>query len=101
MPTQKIEFHPDAVVETAQARQWYSEIDDALGDSYADEVDNAIEKIAASPQRWPIHLHGTRAFLLHRFPFLVVYRVVDEVVQVIAVQHAKRRPGYWQHRISK
>lgn len=34
-----------------------------------------------------------------RFPYAVIYVVRSECVLVVAVQHAKRRPGYWKRRL--
>jgi len=61
-------------------------------------LDRAIERIADAPSRWPAFRHGTRRFLLRRFPFSVVYREAGETVQVIAVAHGRRKPGYWKGR---
>jgi hypothetical protein len=33
------------------------------------------------------------------FPYRIVYFVKDEVLTIVAVAHAKRRPGYWRERI--
>jgi len=55
-------------------------------------------KILEAPERWPEHLQGTRRFLLHRFPFSIVYRLKGDVIEVVAIAHAKRRPGYWKRR---
>src|SRR5882762_4975331 len=52
--------------------------------------------IAEAPRRWPAGVHGTRRFLLHRFPFAVAYRELRSIIQVLAVAHARRRPGYWR-----
>jgi hypothetical protein len=47
--------------------------------------------------RWPTK-SGVRRYVMCRFPFLVVYRVVGSEIEVIAVAHARRRPGYWRSR---
>lgn len=94
-----IEYHPAAVSEAAESRRWYAKIDPDLGASFADELDQALEQIAETPERWAKHLHETRGVLLQRFPYLVVYRVQNAVIQIIAIQHTKRRPGYWESRI--
>jgi hypothetical protein len=31
----------------------------------------------------------------NRFPFAVCYRVTNTDVQITAVAHGKRKPGYW------
>lgn len=36
---------------------------------------------------------------MRRFPFSIVYYVVDDVVRVVAVAHAKLKPGYWRLRV--
>jgi toxin ParE1/3/4 len=40
----------------------------------------------------------SRRYLLHRFPFQIVYRARGETIEVVAVAHLKRRPGYWKSR---
>jgi plasmid stabilization system protein ParE len=92
-----IEFHPDAVEELAAACEWYSERSDRAADAFSIELDRAIGQISSAPRRWAKYLHGTRHFVL---PFVVVYREFESRVQVITVAHAKRRPGYWQGRLS-
>jgi toxin ParE1/3/4 len=94
-----VEFHSEAVDEAAAVRRWYSAIDAALGAAFAGELNLAIDRIAAAPDRFAKHLHGTRGYLLNRFPYLVVYRHADGRVQIIAVQHTKRRPGHWRARM--
>lgn len=34
------------------------------------------------------------------FPYRVVYFVADELLTIVAVAHAKRRPGYWRERVA-
>ena len=69
-----------------------------MADGVVVELDRAVELISENPMRWPIHLHGTRHFLLRRFPFGVVYRELGETLQIVAVAHGRRRPGYWKGR---
>jgi toxin ParE1/3/4 len=33
------------------------------------------------------------------YPFSLVYRVRDSEIQVIAVAHGRRHPGYWRSRL--
>lgn len=39
-----------------------------------------------------------RSAKVERFPYRIVYIVVGEDVDVLAVAHAKRRPAYWRRR---
>jgi toxin ParE1/3/4 len=94
-----IEFHSQAIEEASAAREWYADISASLSAAFTDELEGVIDRIAASPRRWRLHLHGTRAVLLTRFPYLVVYREQPGKVQIIAVQHTRRRPDYWLRRL--
>lgn len=33
------------------------------------------------------------------YPYLLVYRVRDNLLQIIAVAHTSRRPSYWRDRL--
>lgn len=64
------------------------------------ELDRAIELIAEGPIQWASYVAGTRRLAMRRFPYLVVFREVEGVVQILAVAHVRRRPGYWKDRPS-
>jgi plasmid stabilization system protein ParE len=93
-----LEFHPDAVLEAKSAHEWYAGRSPNAAEAFVAELDHAVELIREAPDRWPGHLNKTRRYVLRRFPFLVIYRKSGSVIQVIAVAHAKRRPGYWRPR---
>ena len=62
------------------------------------ELDHAQKQVVAHPERWPIYFHGTRRYRIKRFPYLMVYYTQPERIVVLAIAHAKRRPGYWKSR---
>jgi hypothetical protein len=33
-----------------------------------------------------------------RFPYGVIYRLSGDTVEIVAVMHLSRKPGYWKHR---
>jgi plasmid stabilization system protein ParE len=99
MASKKVEFHEEASLEYEAAFEWYFERSTSVASRFAAELDRAIGMIAESPQRWPASTHGTRKFLLQRFPFAVVYRELPSIVQVLAIAHGHRRPGYWKERL--
>jgi len=66
---------------------------------FLDELERAIEKVAENPRRYSVYEFGTRRLLMRRFPFLVVFRETDAGVEIIAVAHGRRGPGYWRQRI--
>jgi plasmid stabilization system protein ParE len=98
MSAPRLELHPDAVAEAAGARLWYAARSTAASRAFIRELDRAMDRILESPDLWPEYLHGTRRYLLRRFPFSVVYRCSAAVILVVAIAHAKRKPGYWRRR---
>jgi plasmid stabilization system protein ParE len=93
-----VTIHPKAVAEAREAVKWYRERSQAAADSFVAEMDHAIERIIEAPDRWPPCIGGTRRYLLHRFPFSIVYRKQGPAIQVIAVAHGHRKPDYWKTR---
>lgn len=88
-------LHPEAIAEARAARHWYESRSAAAAAAFMAELDVAIERIEEAPTAWPRYLEATRRYLLRRFPFFVVYRESGDGVQIVAVAHARRRPGYW------
>ena len=93
-----LKFLPEAVAEARAARQWYKVRSPAAADAFVAELDAAIQRILEAPDRFASYLHGTQRCLLRRFPYLVVFRQAEQVVEVIAIAHGRRRPGYWKKR---
>lgn len=94
----RVIFHPEASREIEQAFAWYEERVTGLGRKFFSEVEAAVNAIQDSPDTWPNYAAGARRFLVHRFPFAIIYRRNEDVIQVAAVMHLKRRPGYWARR---
>ena len=98
MARPSVETHPEAIIEARAAYLWYAERNPTAGDAFMAALDQAVSQILNSPGRWPLHLHGTRKYLLRRFPYAVIYRATVNAIQIIAVAHGRRRPGYWRTR---
>ena len=98
MATRRVEFHPEAAKEAKAARQWYFDHDLGFADAFVGELDHAMEMITQAPHRWPEYIEGTRRYLMRRFPYFVVYHVQESTLTILAVVHARRKPGYWRSR---
>ena len=100
MSLRQVDVHPEAVAEAQAAAHWYRERSASAAHAFLAELDRAIEKIAEDPGIWPRYVGGTQRFLLKRFPFSVVYRLVSERIEVVAIAHGRRKPGYWKKRLA-
>jgi toxin ParE1/3/4 len=95
----EVEFHPIAEEEWLAAYAWYSERSETAARAFLREMDRAVSLISEAPDRWPKYDSETRRFIMTRFPFSIIYRVAEDDVEVIAVAHHKRKPGYWRTRL--
>jgi plasmid stabilization system protein ParE len=93
-----VRLHPLAADEAKSAHQWYTDRSIAAAEEFLNELDAAMAAIANTPNRWPRVHDRYRRFLLHKFPFSIVYIQRQDFVEVIAVAHHRRRPGYWKRR---
>jgi plasmid stabilization system protein ParE len=95
----EVEFHPAAEQELLDAEDWYAERSLIVARAFVQEVALVVERALAAPERWPSHLYGTRRIVFPRFPFSLIYRLREQQIQVVAVAHQSRRPGYWKDRV--
>lgn len=93
-----LEYLQEALEEAEEAARWYAERSPTAAAAFTDLLDVAAEAVQQAPEAWPPYDHGTRRFLLRRFPYFLVYRVEPTRVVIVAVAHAHRRPGYWKDR---
>jgi plasmid stabilization system protein ParE len=94
-----LEYLEEALQEAEAAARWYAERSGSAAVGFADEIDPAIAAIEPNPDAWPTYDHGIRRYLLHRYPYSVVYRIEPARILIVAVAHARRRPGYWTSRL--
>ena len=96
--TRELEYLEEALQEAEAAARWYAERSVTAATAFSSEIDAAESAIVRLPEAWPPFDHGTRRYLLRRFPFSVIYRVETRRILIVAVAHARRRPGYWKAR---
>jgi plasmid stabilization system protein ParE len=82
----------------AESLRWYAERSPQAALGVEAEFERALQSIAADPQRFPHCDHRHRYYIMRRFPFQVIYREHQNGWLVVAVAHAKRKPGYWSGR---
>ena len=57
-----------------------------------------LRLVVEFPEMFPAYDDEHRFALLKRFPYSVVYQNLPDKIQVIALAHSSRQPGYWQGR---
>ena len=87
-----------AEAEYTKALCWYAERNEAAATDFDSEFDRACAAIAKDPERYPKCDERHRFYLMRRFPYQIIYRIVRAQVIVIAVAHTSRSPHYWTER---
>jgi len=96
-----IVFDPDARAEFLAAVKYYEKCRKGLGLRFRLAVEVEIEHILHMPFRFRILRPPFRRCLVPQFPYSIVFSIEPEFILVIAVAHAKRKPGYWDDRIQE
>lgn len=91
-------FHPEAEIELNNAVEYYEESQEHLGLEFAQEVYATIHRIMDFPQAWQSMTTTTRRCLTNRFPFGIIYTVIEQEIIIIAVMHLNKEPDYWKKR---
>jgi plasmid stabilization system protein ParE len=81
-----------------EALCWYTERSLQAAEGFEAELVRCLESIKAEPGRFPRCDPLHRYYLMRRYPYQIIYRERQDCLIVIAVAHAKRRPGYWANR---
>jgi plasmid stabilization system protein ParE len=92
-----VRFRPAALDEAEAATEWYRRRSIRAAEMFSDELDAIYGFKMLRPI--PTRSFGTQRIVLRRFPYLVVFRVTTAAVEVIAIAHGYRRPGYWRDRV--
>ena len=95
----RVIFHPLAVQELIDAAVYYEEENQGLGLEDLSEVERAANLLIRYPNSGSVIRGFVRRLILPRFPYSLLYRIVDEeLIRILAVAHHKRKPRYWVDR---
>jgi len=92
-------FLPAARDDIELAYDYYENQQANLGDRFVAAVREEVSRIQNDPEIYGVVHKDVRAACVHRFPYVVYYRVVVNRIVVIAVQHGSRDWSNWQWRV--
>jgi plasmid stabilization system protein ParE len=101
--TLSVRISEEADAEMAEAARWYETHLAGLGTDFLDAVDTTVARIAETPGIGSlvprVSDETIRRRPVRRFPYHVVYMELSDRLQVLAIAHDRRRPGYWAGRL--
>jgi toxin ParE1/3/4 len=79
---------------------WYEKQKAGLGEEFLEAVDAAKEAIISNPKTYRIrYKKKVRGFLVSRFPYLILYIISGNNIDVISVFNTHKQPKGWKKRV--
>ena len=95
----RVEFHEEARQEYLDAVGHYRSERARAASDFVAEVRSTVARIVRRPLTGSPGEANTRRKYVRRFPYTIIYIVSGELVQIVAVMHQRREPGYWTNRL--
>ncbi len=100
MTPRALVFHPGVEDDLASILDYYETFDPALPGRFEARLDEQIERIELFPESGAILFESYRRVLLKRFPFMAVYLVGDDRIDVLALVNVLRYPASIEETVS-
>ena len=95
-----VRFLVPAEAEVDEAVAYYNKQRDWLGREFARAIDVGLVRISEFPNAWSPFGDQLRRYRLERFPYGILYAVLDPEIVVVAVMHLHRKPDDWRDRLA-
>ncbi len=98
MQIRKVRFFAAARAELHAETKYYAAIDPELATQFVAAIERILSMALAFPLSGTPAPDDSRKLVVKRFPYNVVYRIVNDGVMIVAIAHHAREPGYWRGR---
>ena len=82
-----VTIRPKAKADLRRAHDWYEERCAGLGDEFLADHAEALLRLEADPERFPLYYRGFRRALTHRFPYKIFFRIVRRDIIIFRILH--------------
>jgi toxin ParE1/3/4 len=89
----KVKVRRAAELDIAEAQVWYETQRAGLGADLHSEISKVLTVLTETPLIYTVLYRDIRRAIVHRFPYLIWYRVLGEEVTVLACTHARQSPS--------
>lgn len=94
----KTRYHPLFDCDVREAALWYDRRSAGLGDAFVEAVRQCTADVIADPERFARSPMGCRYRRLFRFPYVLLFDVVDDELLMLGVLHTARSMEKWRER---
>ena len=99
--TPQIEILKIARLEYDEARAFYEIEQPGIGVKFEEEIKYSLLRIQQYPQAWSLEREEIRRYILHRFPYKILYSIQGDKIVVLAFAPLHRKPDYWIDRVKQ
>ena len=93
-----IRYHPLFDCDVREAARWYDRRSAGLGDAFVEVVRQCTADVIADPKRFGKSPTGCRYIRLPRFPYVLLFDLVDDELLMLGVLHTARSMEKWRER---
>jgi plasmid stabilization system protein ParE len=97
----KVIFNELAKIELEDAVEFYELEYLGLGIRFKEEIKKSVKRIVEYPKAWSLEAGEIRKYLVHKFPYKILYSIEKDHIFIIAIAHQHRTPNYWVDRITE
>lgn len=94
----KLRWHGEARAEADAAAAFYHDKQPDLAQRFLDDLEDALHRVQRHPESYRQIDSDIRKCRVRHFPYGVIYRARSNFIEIIAVMHLRRAPGYWKRR---
>jgi plasmid stabilization system protein ParE len=88
-----------ARLEFDEAKEFYETEQPGLGSHFDEQIKHSLLRIQQYPQAWPPERKEIRRYIVHKFPYKILYSIQADKIVVLAFAHLHRQPDYWVDRL--
>lgn len=87
-----LEIKEEALNDISVAFHFYEEKRAGLGENFISVIDATFDKITENPLRYPLKYKKKRAAIVKKYPFIIIFDLVANMITIFAVFHTSRNP---------
>lgn len=94
----RVRYHPLFDCDVREAARWYDRRSPGLGDAFVEAVRRRTDDVIADPERFATSPAGCRYIRLPRFPYVLLFDVIEDELLMLGVLHTARSMEKWRER---
>lgn len=83
---------PKAIEMAKEAYEWYNEQQAGLGELFLEELESHYDKLESWPTVYSKIKKDFRQVVLHTFPYVIVFEIIQKDVVIYSIFHTSRNP---------